>query len=236
MFLSFFLILGLSTVSIRGDLVCLGWGLINPIVGLICHFQSDTFHVVENATLAAVDEAVQSAKHLAQFDLTHSPVSVTYNFLAQTKQGGLGQGGQSLANATKDFQEVTVGFAKESANQVVQIYDLSHWNDISFCLISGAGRLVTQAAQTARKRAGAPSASNIRGMAQGCVSKKLKQIARPAIFKTTSLLLSFQSAVCTDSLSRPEPANWLNYIRSCGFANTCRYRGGSERKSCTRRR
>ncbi|KAL8794408.1 MAG: hypothetical protein Q9195_002995 [Heterodermia aff. obscurata] len=186
MLLSFFLILGLNIVAIKGDLVCLGWGLINPVVGLICHFKSDTFHAVENATLTAVDEAVQSAKHLAQFDLTHNPVSVAYKFLAQTKQGGLGQGRQSFMNATKDFQEVTVGFAKESANQVVQIYDLAHWNDISFCLISGAGHLITQAAQTARKRAGAPSASNVREMAQDCVSKKLKQIARPAIFKTTS--------------------------------------------------
>ena len=68
MFLPIFLILSLSTVAIKGDLVCLGWGLINPIVGLVCHFRSDTFHAVENATLAAVDEAIQSHKHLPQFN------------------------------------------------------------------------------------------------------------------------------------------------------------------------
>ena len=186
MYLSLVLVAALRVMTIRADLICLGWGLINPVVGLICHFQSETFHAAEKATVAAVDEAVQSAKDLVEFDLTHNPAVVTYNFLTKTSQGGLGQGRHFLLNLTTDYQDVTFGFAKESANQMVQIYDLTHWSDVSFCLITGAGRLATQAMQTSRKRAGMTSGINAAAMAKGCVSDKLKQLSKPAVFNITS--------------------------------------------------
>lgn len=179
------LIVTLIAVAAQADLVCLGWSLISPVVGLICHFRPEAFHAAENATVSAVHEAVESAKDLVEFDLTHNPASVTYNFLAQTNQGGLAQGSQYIKNITTDYQDVTIGFAKGSANQIVQIYDLTRWNDVSFCLIRGAGRLATQAKRRSRKRAGVPSGGNAVAMAQNCVSNKLKQLSKPAVFTIT---------------------------------------------------
>ena len=177
MYLFFLLI-----VTVRADLTCLGWGLISPIVGLFCHFEPKAFQAAENNTVAAVEEAVQSAKDLVQFDLTHNPATVTYNFLDQTSQGGLAQGGRYLQNVTTDFRDVTIGFGKESANQIMQIYELTYWNDLSFCIITGAGHLVTQAKRRKGKRAGLPSADAAVSMAHRCVSDKLKRIAKPAVF------------------------------------------------------
>ena len=183
MFLLLLLIITLRVVNVQADLTCLGWGLISPIVGLFCHFSApETFHAAENHTVAAVEEAVQDAKSLVHFDLTHNPIAITYNFLDQTSHGGFGQGRAYLANVTRDFGDVTIGFGKESANQVVQIFELAFWDDVSFCLIKGAGRLTTQARRRLGKRAGVVSASDAVSMAQSCVSDKLKKIANPAVF------------------------------------------------------
>ena len=201
MYLSLLLLLTLSVVTIRADLTCLGWGLISPVVGLICHFQSNTFHAIENNTVAAVESAVQSTKNLVEFDLSHNPANVTYNFLSTTSQGGIGQGGQYLTNITKDYADVTIGFGEESTNQIVQIYDLTHWNDVSFCLISGAGRLVTQRLHISRKRAGLPSSVVAVKMAQGCISDKLKQLAKPAVFNITSQHICPPSPLDANKLS-----------------------------------
>lgn len=182
MFLFLLLVVTLRVVAVQADLTCLGWGLLSPIVGLFCHFEPETFQAAENNTVAAVEEAVQSAKNLVQFDLTHNPAVVTYNFLDQTSHGGLAQGGTYLHNVSKDFGDITIGFGKDSANQVLQIYELTYWNDVSFCLIRGAGRLVTQAKRRLGKRAGVPSTNDAVSMAQSCVSDKLKKIAHPAVF------------------------------------------------------
>lgn len=182
MFLFLLLVVTLYIVTVEADLTCLGWGLISPIVGLFCHFEPETFQAAENNTVAAVEEAVQSAKNLAQFDLTHNPAVVTYNFLDQASHGGLAQGGTYLHNVSKDFGDVTIGFGKDSANLILQIYELTYWNDVSFCLIRGAGRLVTQAKQSLRKRAGIPSTNDAVTMAQSCISEKLKKFAHPAVF------------------------------------------------------
>lgn len=154
----------------------------------ICHFKPKKLHEAEDATVAAVDEAVQSAKNLVEFDLTHNPVSVAYNFLSAP------QGGQSLLNTAKDYRDVTIGFTEESVNQAAQLYKIVQvvnsgtWSDLSFCLIKGAGFLVAQAVSTTRKRAGRPREVDAVKMAQGCLSDQLKQIAKPAVFNITGEL------------------------------------------------
>lgn len=185
MYIPLFWIVTSWVVVTKADLVCLGWDLISPTVGLLCHFQSETSHSGEKATVAAVGAAVESAKDVVKFDLTHNPATVTYNFFSATSQGGIRQGGQVIADAAKDYEGVTIGFAKESANQLVQLYDLTHWNDVSNCLITGAARLASQALVTARKRAGVPSTDKALVMAHSCISDKFKQISKPALFNIT---------------------------------------------------
>ncbi|KAL8832883.1 MAG: hypothetical protein Q9170_004703 [Blastenia crenularia] len=182
-FLPLILIFGASTA--QAELVCLGWGLISPIFGLVCHFKPNVFHAAENNTLAAVNETIHKAEALLQFDLSIHPAYVAYNFYSHTSQGGLAEGVDGLTNTTSQVGKVTIGFAKESANQLVQLYDLTHWRDVSYCLIRGAGHLATQAVQTARKRAGVPSEGDAVRMAQSSVSEKLKRLAKPAVFKIT---------------------------------------------------
>lgn len=180
-------VFGVVTIQAESDLVCLGWGIISPVVGLICHFNSEKTNEVEDATVAAVDEAVQSAKKLVEFDLTHNPVSIAYNFLSAPE----GQRGQSLVNTINDFKDVTIGFTKESVNQGAQLYNLVQvvsqpvWSDVSFCMIKGGAQLAVQSATTKRKRAGRPTNVDAVKMAQRCLSTKMKQIANPAIFNIT---------------------------------------------------
>lgn len=180
------LILTLRALTVRADLVCLGWGVISPIVGVICHFAPATFHAAESKTVAAVEEAVQSAKDLVQFDLTHNPVTIGYNFLNETREGGLAQGGQYLGTIGKDYEGVTIGFAKGSANQLVQLYDLAHWNDISFCLITGAGHLASQLPPKSQKRAGVPGVNNAVKLVKGCMYGKSQLLSKPAFFSISS--------------------------------------------------
>ncbi|KAL9600218.1 MAG: hypothetical protein Q9219_003361 [cf. Caloplaca sp. 3 TL-2023] len=185
------LILAFGVATAQAELICLGWGLINPIVGLVCHFKPDAFHKAQNkaqdASVAAVEAAAQSVKHLVQFDLTHNPAYITYNFLSQTRQGGIDQGLQALHNSTRDIAEVTVGFSKETGNQVIKIFEVAYWHDISFCLIRGASQLAKETA-TGRKRAGVPAAADAAKMAQGCLSEKLKVLAAPPTFNVTGQL------------------------------------------------
>ena len=178
-------VVALSVTTVHADLVCLGWGLISPIVGLICHFKPDAFHAAENATVTAVEEAVDSAKHLVEFDLTHNPVAITYNFVNTASTQGLTQGVQGVTNSIHDFQNVTIGFAKGSANQVVQLYELAYWGDVSFCLVRRAGQLVSQAKHKSRKRARVPSTDDAMNVARTCISDKLKKLSKPAVFNIT---------------------------------------------------
>ncbi|MDI1490460.1 MAG: hypothetical protein OHK93_001663 [Ramalina farinacea] len=129
-------------------------GLWNPIVGLICHFKPGIFHSVENATVAVVDEAVTAAKDLVEFDLTHNPVAIAYDIVNATVHGEVTQGSKGASNVGRDYGRLSVGFAKESANQAIQLYELTHWADVSLCLIRGASGVVSQVKRRSRKRAG----------------------------------------------------------------------------------
>lgn len=181
-FVIFIVAFGLGPV--QADLTCLGWGLISPIVGLFCHFEPTYFQKAENDTVAAVEDAIQSTEDLVHFDLTHNPAVVTYNVFEKTRKGGLEQGGRYLRNISSDFGGVTVGFGKDTANQLVTVMELSNWSDVSMCLITGAGGLVTQEKRKrSSKRATIPSVNDAVSMAQNCVSQKFKQIANPATFQ-----------------------------------------------------
>lgn len=192
---------GAVTVLADSDLVCLGWGLISPVIGLICHFKPDKLHEGEDATVAAVDEAVQSAKKLVQFDLTHNPVSIAYNSISAPE----GQRGQSLVSAANDYKDVTIGFGKESVNQGAQLHNLIQvvsppiWSDVSLCLVKGGAQLALRAVSTTRKRASRPTNVDAVKIAQSCLSTRMKEIADPAIFNITGeLLFAFISLLLTN--------------------------------------
>ena len=193
----------LSVISVNASLECLGWGLINPFVGLFCHFKPDTFHAAENATVSAVEHAVDSVKDLVKFDITHNPVEITYDFVNTSLREGSGTGVRQLEDNIEDYKDVTIGFGKESANQVVQIVDLLSWNDLSFCLITGAGRLALDVKRKSRRRATAPSVGEAVRMANGCVSDKFKKLANPAVFNITGRMIWSISSRVLQILTRP---------------------------------
>ena len=177
-------IVAFGLVTVQADLTCLGWGLISPIVGVFCHFEPESFSKAENNTVAAIEDAIQSTEDLVQFDLTHNPAVVTYDFFKETSHGGLDQGGKYLRNVSKDFGDVTIGFGKDTANQLVTVMELSYWNDVSMCLITGSSGLITQEKRRRfGKRATPPSVNDAVAMAQNCVSQKFKQLASPATFQ-----------------------------------------------------
>lgn len=148
-----------AVIAVQADLSCLGWGLISPAVGIFCFFEPTYFQAAENKTVTAVEEAVQSAEDLVKFDLTHNPAVVTYNFIEQTNQGGVRQGGQYLKDIGQDYEDVAIGFGKETSNQILTIMELVYWNDLSLCLISGAASLALHSQKRMVKRVGLHSAS-----------------------------------------------------------------------------
>ncbi|KAL8964210.1 MAG: hypothetical protein Q9183_004615 [Haloplaca sp. 2 TL-2023] len=186
------LILVFGVVSIQAELRCLGWGLINPVVGVICHFKPKAFEsaystvatdveAVKDSSINAVESAVQSVKDLVKFDLTHNPAYVAYNFLSTTNEEGIAAGGQTVEQAIQDFGHVTIGLGRESYNQVeqleevakmvapVQILALEAWDDVSLCIIKGAASLARQSLRTSRKRATEPAQNDAVTMAQKCL-------------------------------------------------------------------
>ena len=150
--MSFSIVLALAyaITVVRAGLTCLEYGLINPVVGLFCHFEPNYFHAAENSTAVVIEKAVESVKNLVKFDLTHNPAVVAYNFIDKTNKGGVGQGGQYLGNVTQDFEDVAIGFGKQTVNSVLTIVELAYWNDLSVCLISGAAGLALRSQQKQR--------------------------------------------------------------------------------------
>ncbi|KAL8866216.1 MAG: hypothetical protein Q9198_008986, partial [Flavoplaca austrocitrina] len=208
----------MSVVSIQAesDLVCLGQGLISPVWGLICHFKPKTLENAKDKTVAAVEGAVHSAKDLLLFDLTHNPIAVTYNFIEATKQGGLNQGLQSIANTGKDYGDVSIGFVKETINQANQVQGLiktvssEYWYDISICLIQGGSQLAYQAGLGKAKnfkRAGAIkeiTKDDVLRMANDCLTGEVQDLARPAIFNITSKPPSCMTKFSLTSIIEPD--------------------------------
>ncbi|KAL8853063.1 MAG: hypothetical protein Q9221_002093 [Calogaya cf. arnoldii] len=192
LFVPLILAFGVVTIQAESKLVCLGWGLTSPALGLWCHFSPKSFNKAEAEAVGAVDDAVKSVakstKDLVKFDLTHNPVTVTYNFLHATSEGGLSQGLESIAKSNQDFKDLTIGFEKESANQAVAIFNLAKfvqvvsrpiWQDVAFCLIAVAGRSATKAGLPLRKRAALPSATDAVKISQACIDGQFKSVAKP---------------------------------------------------------
>lgn len=215
MYFSIVLALAYATIAVQADLTCLRWGLISPVIGLFCHFEPTYFHAAENRTTVVVKEAVEDVENLVKFDLTHNPAVVAYNFIDQTNKGGLGQGGQYLGNVTQDFENVAIGFGKQTVNSILTIVELTYWDDLSLCLITGAAGLALRSQQKQRmaKRISLhgisapprghgmsmvqpqpndtaavvqPQANEAVAIAQACLSDKFKQLAKPAIFHINS--------------------------------------------------
>lgn len=187
--------------AVHADLTCLGWSIISPIMGLFCHFEPQYFEAAENRTATAVEEAVQDVGDLVKFDLTHNPAVITYNFIEETEKGGIGQGGQYLKNVTNDYGNVMIGFGKETTNQLITLLEVTHWNDLSTCLIIGGAGLAVHAQKQIEKRAGRHRTtsqakafmasqvimippSDAIAMAHDCFTEKFQRIANPIKFQT----------------------------------------------------
>ncbi|KAL8654542.1 MAG: hypothetical protein Q9226_003396 [Calogaya cf. arnoldii] len=194
------LILTLAVVPIqaKSDLVCLGWGITSPVFGLICHFKSEALDYARDKAVATVNEAVQSTKDLLHFDLTHNPVAIAYDFLEPTfHEGDVSQGLQNVANIGRDYQNVTIGFGKQSINQGNQIRGLMKvvngeiWTDTALCLIQGGTQLAYSAGlgkPKNSKRAGATNQINLDDalqMAERCISNEVQDVTRREIFNIT---------------------------------------------------
>lgn len=172
----------LSVVSVvRADLTCLGWAAFSPIVGLICFFEPKVYKEAEKVVVEEVTSAAKSLEAVAKFDITHNPIAVTYNYGQIASTQGIGAVNNFLGTIARDEANVTIGFAKETVNQVVQLYDLTHWQDVSYCLMRGATKLAVASAKK-RRRSNVPSAADVGKMAAGCVYTKL---TKPPVFNIT---------------------------------------------------
>lgn len=199
-----------TIVAVQADLSCLGWGVISPVVGLFCYFEPKYFKATESKAVTVVKEAVQDAENLVKFDLTHNPAVVTYNFIEQTNKGGIGQGGQYLKGVAQDFEDVTIGFGKGTANQVIRILQIANWNAVSLCILEGATNLALQQQKVKRMSSYGtsaparghhisptnntalmtqPQANQANAMANACIDK-LKQHEEPATFHLNSKSIS----------------------------------------------
>ncbi|KAL8850291.1 MAG: hypothetical protein Q9221_004801 [Calogaya cf. arnoldii] len=194
------LILTLAVVPIQAnsDLVCLGWGLTSPVFGLICHFKPEALDYAKDKAVATVNEAVRSTKDLLHFDLTHNPVVVAYDFLEPTfHEGDISQGLQNVANIGRDYQNVTIGFVKQSINQANQIRGLMKvvngeiWTDTALCLIQGGTQLAYSAGLGKPKNSKRASGTNQINLddalqiAERCISDEVKEVTRREIFNIT---------------------------------------------------
>ena len=202
MHLSTSLILTLSVVSIhaRSWSVGLAGGIFGPLGDIVCTIKPE-LGITKDKAVAAVGEAVQSSKDLLHFDLTHNPIAFAYDFLDPViREGDVSQGLQNVAAKGRDYQGLTIGFAKETVNQAEQLSRLEKfvdgeiWEDIAICLIQGGTQLAYSAGMakpaqlTQSKIAAVPNkikeADALR-MTEGCLKKPVTDLAKPAIFNIT---------------------------------------------------
>jgi hypothetical protein len=194
---SVLVVLGAATV--KADLSCLEWAPISPIIGLVCHFKPKVYNAAAEAAEKGTEEAIQSVENLVKFDLTHNPAALIYDYASTTKADGTAAANQELGASLSDFSGVTIGFTKESINQVVTIYDLLDWTDVTRCLITRAPMLpkIPQIAQRRQVTSSAPvplasdlvggmesviNQVELRKLVAGCVEKKL---SKPLTFNIT---------------------------------------------------
>ena len=173
--LSTFLTLMLTIVSVKADLTCLAWDVFVPIIGLVCHFKPKVYKAADAATVKGVEDAAASIKDLVKFDLTHNPAAVIYDFTSLTLRKGPAGSFTLAETEIMATYNLTVGFAKETSNQVVQLYELSQWNQISFCLMMGAAQLLTSPTNKlpVGRRAGLPATSDVQTMASNCLQNEV---------------------------------------------------------------
>ncbi|KAG8526437.1 uncharacterized protein KY384_000030 [Bacidia gigantensis] len=174
---------------VNADLTCLAWGLIVSVVGLICHIAPDRFHAAENATISDITNTVHEAKiaagELLDFDLTHNPVAVGFTFTELAVQNRTGVADDYLAKTAGDFMDVGIGIVNETKHQIVQIYDMANWNDVSICLIRGGVDLARKATATARMSRRALSLNQAVEVAKSCTDAKVDKILHPAVLNFT---------------------------------------------------
>jgi hypothetical protein len=175
--LSTFLTLTLTIVSVKADLTCLAWDVFVPIIGLVCHFKPKVYKAADAATVKGVEDAAASIKDLVQFDLTHNPAVVLYDYTSLSFKKGPAASYALIANDVMATYNVTIGVAKETSNQVVQLYELSQWNQISFCLMMGAAQLLTSPTnkRPLHRRAGLPATSDVQTMASNCLRNEVTE-------------------------------------------------------------
>ena len=196
---TFTAVLFLVCVPVHAELGCLGWGLWNPWVGLFCHFEPEAFGKAEETKVGQiVEEAVQAEENLVEFDLTHNPVAITYDFIETSVTENVTAGLQRAGAKVEDFGHVSVGFAKESVNQgaqAIHILNALDWRDVSLCLIKGVVRHATATRRSLRRRRiTSISKEDAEGIADICVSEKLKKISAPAVFNITGVFKSYRSS------------------------------------------
>ena len=179
------------------DLHCLTVAWWNPFLGAICHFKPTLFGQAEQQVVEDVEKGVEDVKDLVEFDLKYNPVSIAYRAINATVHGGAGAGATVLGDTGRAYEDLTIGFGEGVVNQGVQIYDILSWQDVSWCLIKGAGKLVTQKRRKMRRdgrssglwarEAARPSDDDAKAMAAKCLSDKFKKITGPAYFNITGM-------------------------------------------------
>lgn len=85
---------------------------------------------------------------------------------------------KQLGSQLQDVRNVTIGFGKEVANTVVNVFELVVWLDVTVFMIRGAH---DNAHQQTMVQSGAEA------VVRRCVGNKLKQLARPAVFNITGI-------------------------------------------------
>ena len=231
--------LALSISVARADLACLAWDIFVPIIGLVCHFQPKVYDAVSDATIKSVEEAVTRLKDLVKFELVHKSAVVRFNYAKSTDELGFGPPNNYVGNVAKDFGDVTIGFGKEGANQLIQLYDVTHWNEVSFCLMMGAAQVVTGLSTNGRERAQTFSLSNeqdfasrilaaapdIRELATRCINDKVSHGLAFNVTGTSLRKLSRAEPLMSMAVHRSKPERLFDHFRYLRIFHS-RRRGG----------
>lgn len=129
------ILLALTAVSARAELTCLTSPAWSSIVGLVCHFAPNEYDPAERARVAAVQSEAASLRNVAVLELVRVPVTVDYERINIAAQQSSTEPGAHLGAAVGDRPDVAVRFPSGTGNQRLQVYELTHWDDVSNCLM-----------------------------------------------------------------------------------------------------
>ena len=194
--LIFSLLLALCGVPfIIADLTCLEWTFFSPAAGLFCHFAPSKFSKVENHTVTSVKSAAQEVENLLKFDVKHAPIIVAFEYTSTLKnQHSFAPANAQLRDVSAEYLNVTIGFAKESANQVVSLFNVLDWSDVAICQMQSATNVLAISERKKSRRALYQLHPQL-GVSQGaeimnrCVDEKFN---KPAVFNFTGKPLSIR--------------------------------------------